>query len=601
VRSSRSVVLGATGEIGRWLVAELTGSGENVTIVMRNAAARAEEYVKWIAAHQGQPDRLSIVEGDVTQDQLGIEKVDRASLADARLVYNLSGRYAWGLSPAEAAAVNVRGAERVVEFAAKLVGKPRVVHASGYLVAARQRLAQLGLQRDVMPSAQQWQRLYRELGAYEASKMEGDYAVRAAAKERGVNLTIINPAAVIGHSETGEFSQVTGVGELVGQLWRGMMTAIPGTPDICVPQVPVDYLVKFMARVPDTDTTPLAEYTVLSPDTPRFADLIRLMAAHLGVKAPTRFIPVKLARVLLKAGLGKLTGSSPEPLSFLVPLSFDVASAEAAALRVGLARPPIEPVIRKTLDHIIATRFGAAPSGGGQFKRLANVVTFVEGDPAKAETILLHGLPLTGKSWDLLRAKFERPALAADLPGQGRSELVAQGNETEWLLDLTRVSPGPVTLIAHSYACRAALQFASRHPDRVAHLVLIAPYFQLARLPLTLRSPASAALLLRLGGAKQLVELDQNADHLRRPGAAKSVAQRLKIVGFDSDRAALRDLLGTVSRGKVPALVIEGSNDKFVHELPNSVRHVVIEGAGHNPQITHAADVAHMICGSLGK
>ena len=47
--------------------------------------------------------------------------------------------------------------------------------------------------------------------------------------------------------------------------------------------------------------------------------------------------------------------------------------------------------------------------------------------------------------------------------------------------------------------------------------------------------------------------------------------------------------------------MIEGSNDKFVYELPNGVRLVVIEGTGHNPPITHAADVAHMICGSPGK
>ena len=56
-------------------------------------------------------------------------------------------------------------------------------------------------------------------------------------------------------------------------------------------------------------------------------------------------------------------------------------------------------MIQKTLDHIVATRFGAMPSGRGGFRRIANINTFVDGDISKADTILLHGLPLTGSSW----------------------------------------------------------------------------------------------------------------------------------------------------------------------------------------------------------
>ena len=590
------VVFGATGEIGRWLVVDLTASGERVAAVLRKPAARRGEFLSWIDRHGGDAGKIAVIEGDLTHDRLGIDDASYGTLADIRLVYNLGGRYAWGLTRVAAVAVNVDGAVRVVDFAAMLPRKPRVVHVSGYLVASGKRFAQLGLCRDVMPDWRQWSRLYRELGAYEASKMEGDVAVRAAAKRRGTALTIINPAAVIGHSESGEIAQTTGFAELVDQLWRGVMTAIPGTPKDWAPQVPVDYLAKFMARVPAQDTAPVAEYTVLCPDTPRFPDLIRMVAAHLGVPAPKRFIPVGVAKILLKAGLGKLTGTSGEPLSFLVPYDFDTASADAAATRIGLTRPQAAPVLEKTLDHIIATQFGEAPDGRGGFRSLAGITTFVDGNPAKASVVLLHGLPLTASSWEPLRAKLRHETLAADLPGQGRSQLVSPRDESEWLDALIAQTDKPIVLVAHSYACRTALRFAARHKQKVAALVLISPYFQHPRLQFLLRHPISAKPLLRLAGARRLKDLGQSAVHLRRPGALKRIAERLQLVGDKSDRAAHRRMLADVAAvAKTPILIVEGSHDRLAWPVAARIRRVIIAGGGHDPQITQPSDVADAI------
>ena len=94
----RHVVFGPTGEIGRWLVAELTGAGDQVAVIMRNAGARRDTFAAWIAAHGGNARQLVFIEGDVTRDRLGIDELGRKQIADARLIYNLSARYAWGLS-----------------------------------------------------------------------------------------------------------------------------------------------------------------------------------------------------------------------------------------------------------------------------------------------------------------------------------------------------------------------------------------------------------------------------------------------------------------------------------------------------------------------
>lgn len=589
------VIFGATGEIGRWLVVELTAAGETVALVVRNVEARHSEFSSWINRHGGNASNIIYTEGDVTHDWLGISDAVLRTMFCVRLVYNLSGRYSWGMTRPDATAVNVTGAMRVVEFAAALPCRPRVVHASGYLVASEKRLAQLGLRRDQLPTERQWAKLYRDLGAYEASKVEGDFAVRAAAKQHNIDLTIINPAAVIGHSESGEITQITGFGEIVDQLWRGVMSAIPGRPDDWVPHVPVDYVARFMAKIPARDTERMAEYTLLCPGTPTFGEFVRLVASHLGVPAPTRSVPVGAVKVLLKAGLGKLTGMSAEPLSFLVSFDFDTEAADRAAANVGLVCPKLLPALHKTLDHIIATGFGAYPEHRGGFRTPAGVATFVESG-ADAQVVLLHGLPFTSSAWQPLKAELGSETLTADLPGQGRSALVPIGDEVAWLDDLVSSMPGPIVLVAHSYACRAAVEFAARHARRISALVLISPYFLGKRLPFALRQPLSAKPLLRLGGARMLKEKGQDASHLRRPNAIKHIAERLQRVGSEADRRALRRTLATlVSTGKTPVTILNGGNDSLLWPAPAGARSIVIPGAGHDPQLTHASQVAQAI------
>ena len=50
---SHTLVTGATGLIGRWLVPELTRLGRDVVALVRNADSRRAEYTDWIACHGG--------------------------------------------------------------------------------------------------------------------------------------------------------------------------------------------------------------------------------------------------------------------------------------------------------------------------------------------------------------------------------------------------------------------------------------------------------------------------------------------------------------------------------------------------------------------
>ncbi|MGW4246921.1 NAD-dependent epimerase/dehydratase family protein, partial [Nocardia sp. NPDC004722] len=350
-----AIVFGATGFIGRSLVAELLGEGRTVAAVVRD-----DTLTPWLAARGVELAGLTVVTADITEPLTG--------LPEARDVYNTAARYAFGLGEREARATNVIGAINVLEWAATLPALRRLVHVSGYRVSAP----------DGEPD-------YAGLGAYEASKFEGDLAVRKLAAARGVPLSIANPSTVIGPG------QHIGLAGLVRDLWAGRLPAIPGGPEVFVPIVTLDYFVRFLVRIPES---PAGErYWVLDDNTPRLPELIRTLAVHLGVRAPSRSVPVGLLRRLPR----QLTGADPETLSFLSTDRYPTESARSFAAAANLAMPAADEALRTWADDLIAERFGAAapwsrPYG---FETVAGSRTWIVGDRYEPDHVLLHGLPWT--------------------------------------------------------------------------------------------------------------------------------------------------------------------------------------------------------------
>ncbi|MFC4058368.1 alpha/beta fold hydrolase, partial [Planomonospora corallina] len=325
-----SIVLGAAGFVGRALVAELLRRGRRVAAAVRGLG---DGLTSWLAGQEVDTAGLTVVTGDVTAPGLGLAEI--GGLAEVRDVYNTAARFAFGLTVEEARSVNVTGALNVADWAATRPGLRRLVHVSGYRVG--------GGRPD-----------YRREGAYEASKKEGDAAVRARAAELGVPLTVVNPATVIGPG------QFIGLAALVRDLWRGRLPALPGGQGVFVPVVDGDYLARFMAALPEHAETAGGSYWVLDDATPELPELVALLADHLGVPAPRLSLPVGLVRRLPRA----LTGADPETLTFLSAERYDTAPAREFAGRAGLRMPPVDRALRQWADDLVAARFGDGPAPG---------------------------------------------------------------------------------------------------------------------------------------------------------------------------------------------------------------------------------------------
>ncbi|GAA0659395.1 hypothetical protein GCM10010193_07800 [Kitasatospora atroaurantiaca] len=341
-----SLVLGATGFIGRWLVLELLTQGHPVAAGVRGGAERDGELRGWLRDHGAEDGALTTVAVDIARPGLGLAPEDEERLGAVRDVFNLAALYRFGLSREEARAANVDGAANAVRWAATRPGLRRLVHLSGYRVGGHE--APLPPERA--------DRLYRTLGAYEASKVEGDTVVRVLAPELGVPLTVVSPSTVIGHSVTGEAGQYIGLAPMVEQLWSGRLPALAGSRRTFVPVVAIDHLARLLAAAPVHDEGAVRHHVVLDPATPELPMLIALLAQHLKVRAPRLILPVGLVRRLPRA----LTGVEPETLSFLSEDRYDTSSADRLAAAAGLRHPPVDELLRRWADRLVVEGFGSA-------------------------------------------------------------------------------------------------------------------------------------------------------------------------------------------------------------------------------------------------
>ncbi|MFE4198409.1 SDR family oxidoreductase [Paenarthrobacter sp. NPDC056912] len=344
-----ALVFGATGHIGKWLVRELLQQGVRVTTAVRTVES-FDTLVSWLRDHDagGSPTQALVNFGD---EGLGLNPASNAcrSLTE---IHNVAGAFAFGMSAQDAFDANVRGAERVVRFAANLPALTRLVHLSGYRVGGQD------------PAGTPWDDArrtseYQRLGAYEGSKVESDAVVQGVALALGVPLTMVNPATVIGDSVNGESGQVLGLGSSVMDLWRGKLPALPGNVRTFVPVVTVDYLASFMALLPLVAEAEGRSYWVLDDATPLLPLQLALLGKHLGVKVPRLRIPVGL----LKRLPARITRADPETLSFLSEDRYPTTEAVALAEAHGLFHPDVEVALKRWADYLVASAERAASEG----------------------------------------------------------------------------------------------------------------------------------------------------------------------------------------------------------------------------------------------
>jgi pimeloyl-ACP methyl ester carboxylesterase len=203
------------------------------------------------------------------------------------------------------------------------------------------------------------------------------------------------------------------------------------------------------------------------------------------------------------------------------------------------------------------------------------------------EVVLVHGLAGSPRWWGrvvpAVEAHHRVHVLAVPRGRRG-------GDETAWLEERLEELDRPV-LVGHSLGGLVCARIASRRPDAVAGLVLVAP----AGLPLgrgAVRMTGPLLSAVRRGGPRLLPAL---ADGVLRAGPLG--------LASGARQALAADVGARLGRITAPVLLLWGERDplvrpdlatRWLEALPDG-RLVLLRGAGHVPMIEAPDDFARAL------
>ena len=230
-------VTGATGFIGRFVVANLLKRGGPVyVLVRRNSRGKLDDLRAWWGANEKQV--VGIV-GDLGAPGLGIKEADRRKLDGAiRHFFHLAAIYDLAASAEAQRAANVDGTRHAVEFAESI--KAGSFHHVSSIAAAG--LYDGVFREDMFDEAEDLDH------PYFSTKHDAEGVVRQECKRP---FRIYRPGFVVGHSKTGYIDKIDGpyyFFKLLQKMRRALPPWMPmiGIEGGRINVVPVDFVADAM-------------------------------------------------------------------------------------------------------------------------------------------------------------------------------------------------------------------------------------------------------------------------------------------------------------------------------------------------------------------
>ncbi|NQD53893.1 SDR family oxidoreductase [Pseudomonas sp. CM25] len=342
-------VTGGSGFVGQHLVARLTATGHKTWVLMRSPE-NIERLKEQVGRLGGNPAHIHAVEGDISKEGLGLSKDDRQYVASASVIFHLAAQFCWGLTMERARTVNVQGALNIARLAANQ--RIRLVMVGGFMLQNLSHLASIGVDHQ-HPENTHWPAVYGRVGGYEGSKLESHFEVIRYMHEAGTDYTIVHPATVCGHSESGHIVEGQPMAELIRNLAQGRFKAIPGSASHWLPLVSVDYLVTLITRVAFDPAMANRQVLALYKHTPNLQGMLTQMAQTLEVKPPRHHVSIRLLRWLLKIpGLATRFSISAESLNFIQTQRFDMSGTECLERKYQLTHPDMARTLEKTVRYV---------------------------------------------------------------------------------------------------------------------------------------------------------------------------------------------------------------------------------------------------------
>lgn len=466
---------GATGFIGKAVLAEVTAQGHEVYALVRNLARLSREAAR---LSSDQARRIVPIAGDLTQRRLGLSQADYDRVSEADIIIHAGGPMDIRLGAAEAERAFLDPAKELAELAVHIHrkrGLKQFIHLVGFMSPFHEENALTDQEAAL-----------RHAPPYERSKFQADAYLRRMFHDHGIPLSTVNPSVVIGDSVTGKTEQLGGVGILVDAVRRNLMPLVPGGGGYWLPMVHLDHAASFIANLVRTEGVASNTYYLLDPqsDTPSMLEWIRTIAGELRVRKPVGSVPPALLKAALGTGLGERLGVPSESMNFIVKRDFPVRSRREIEERYGERTSLVKdtlPFVIADLDYRLSRTEDVMPEGYEQ-RRRSKVVT-LEQDGEGPPVVLLHGTFSGADRFVPIAVRLSgRRTILVDLPGFGRSPLPRGSSLIEECVDavagLILELDEPVILAGHSFGGLIAAKVMERMESRIRKLALLQPVLQ---------------------------------------------------------------------------------------------------------------------------
>ncbi|QLD90758.1 SDR family oxidoreductase [Natronomonas salina] len=271
---------GFPGFLGSALVERLLDRHDDETtvtcLIQSKYRAKAEASADEIEAEQDADGRIELVEGDITDAELGLGD-DYDDLQDESVeVYHLAAIYDLTMDREPGKHVNIEGTRHVLDFA-EGADVDRLHYVSTVVVSG---LYEGTFTEDMLQEGQLFGNYY------ETTKHMAEVLVQQRMDE--IPTTIYRPAVAVGDSETGETQKYDGpyafVEMLLDQGDNAVIPAPRGASNSEFNLVPRDYVVDAIGYLSGIDESEGTVYHLADPNPPTTTELIKTFGEALGKK-----------------------------------------------------------------------------------------------------------------------------------------------------------------------------------------------------------------------------------------------------------------------------------------------------------------------------
>ena len=342
-------ITGFPGFIAGRLVEHLAGHETQFFLLVQPRFVKdAMEMIEDIAAATNTSlENYVIVEGDITQENLGIEYEDLETIRfETTDVFHLAAAYDLAVPKETAFSVNLEGTKNVNEFVRSIKQLRRYNYISTCYVAGKRE--GLILETELRHDAG-----FRNF--YEETKYLAEVLVDELKSELPV--TIFRPSVVVGDSRSGETVKYDGIYYLINYLRKApilLRLLNVGNEKVRLNLVPVDFVVESIVALSRDKAAIGKTLAIADPSPLTTEELFDVIAVDLTGRKSEFKPPVKLAEWFLNTPFSpQITGLPHHGVPyFFISQTYDTALADELLTKHKITCPNFSSYVENLLDFV---------------------------------------------------------------------------------------------------------------------------------------------------------------------------------------------------------------------------------------------------------